>query len=266
MWRDIISIDDNYQINNWYVPKGENMADLIYEKIIESLKKEISSGSFPDMRLPDERSMAENYKVSRSSIKRALDSMAEQGIIFKKRGSGTFVNPLYLKQDSYINYTGKNLGITDSFKAEGKKPGIKVLSFDVVRPDEDLRNNLFLNKGEFVYSFKRLRFLGEIPFMIETGYIPIKLAPELSEQVASESIFNYVETELGKEVNKNYLTISAVPSDKEGQDLLNLKENEPIGQMEGIFFLNDGTPFEFSTMRLHYKYFKYDSFVDLNRV
>ncbi|WP_125590017.1 GntR family transcriptional regulator [Companilactobacillus jidongensis] len=241
------------------------MADLIYQKIIESLKKEIDKGSFPDMRLPDERSLAENYHVSRSSIKRALGNMSEQGIIFKKRGAGTFVNPLYLKQDSYFNYSGKNLGITDSFKANGQKPGIKVLSFDVIRPDEELRDNLFLNKGEFVYAFKRLRLLDDVPFMIETGYIPIKLAPELSEKVASESVFNYVESELGKEVNKTYLTISAQPSDEEGQKLLNLTKTEPVGIMEGIFFLNDGTPFEFSTMKLHYKYFKYDSFVDLDR-
>lgn len=239
------------------------MADLVYQKIITSLKKAIDAGEFSDMRLPDERSLAESYKVSRSSIKRALGLMADQGIIFKKRGSGTFVNPLYLKQGSSFNYSGKNLGITDSFNVNGQKPGVKVLQFDVVHPDKDLQDNLFLKPSEFVYAFKRLRSLDDVPFMIETGYIPIKLAPELSEQIASESIFNYVESELGKEVNKTYLNISAGPSDAEGKELLNLADNEPVGLMEGIFFLDDGTPFEFSTMKLHYKYFKYDSFVDL---
>jgi DNA-binding GntR family transcriptional regulator len=239
------------------------LADLIYKKIMDSLKSEINQGKFSEMRLPDERSLAEQYGVSRSSIKRALGTMAEQGIIFKKRGSGTFINPLYLKQDSYFNYSGKNLGITDSFQVNGQKPGIKVIDFDVVRPNQEMQANLFLKPSEFVYSFKRLRLMDDVPFMIETGYIPIKLAPELSEDVASESIFNYVDTELGQEVNKTYLTISAAPSDEEGQKLLDLKANEPVGLMEGIFFLNDGTPFEFSTMKLHYKYFKYDSFVDL---
>jgi len=239
------------------------MADLVYQRIITSLKKAIDDGEFSDMRLPDERSLAESYSVSRSSIKRALGLMADQGIIFKKRGSGTFVNPLYLKQGSSFNYSGKNLGITDSFNSNGQKPSVKVLSFDVIHPTKDLQDSLFLKPTEFVYSFKRLRFLDDVPFMIETGYIPIKLAPELSEQIASESIFNYVESELGKEVNKTYLNISAAPSDDEGKQLLHLADNEPIGLMEGIFFLDDGTPFEFSTMKLHYKYFKYDSFVDL---
>ncbi len=133
------------------------MADLVYQKIITSLKKSIDDGEYSDMRLPDERSLAESYSVSRSSIKRALGLMADQGIIFKKRGSGTFVNPLYLKQGSSFSYSGKNLGITDSFNANGQKPGVKVLKFDVVHPDKDLQDNLFLKPSEFVYSFERLR-------------------------------------------------------------------------------------------------------------
>ncbi|WP_129045633.1 GntR family transcriptional regulator [Companilactobacillus metriopterae] len=239
------------------------MADLIYQKISSSLREKIDNNEFKEMRLPDERSLAEEYGVSRSSIKRALLSMSEQGIIFKKRGSGTFVNPLYSKEETYFNYSGNNLGISDSFKNEGQKLGIKVLRFDVVRSNEEMQHNLFLKPGEFVYSFERLRFLDDQPFMIEAGYIPIKLVPELTEEIASESIYNYIEKELGKEVNKSYLTISVEPSIEESQKLLNLSANEPTGLMSGIFFLDDGTPFEYTSMKTHYKYFKYNSFVDM---
>ena len=69
------------------------MAELIYQQIITDLKKKIFNNEFPNMKLPDERSLAEKYDVSRSSIKRALSRMANDGIIFKKRGSGTFINP-----------------------------------------------------------------------------------------------------------------------------------------------------------------------------
>ena len=99
------------------------MAELIYKQIIADLKKRIFSGEFKEMRLPDERTLALEYEVSRSSIKRALTRMASDGIIFKKRGSGTFINPLYLKNESVFNYEeGKNLGVTDNFKMNGQKP------------------------------------------------------------------------------------------------------------------------------------------------
>ncbi|MBC6498092.1 UTRA domain-containing protein [Weissella confusa] len=67
---------------------------------------------FPNLKLPDERSLALSYDVSRSSIKRALNVLAQQGIIFKKRGSGTFVNPLYLKNQSMFHAIGNNLGVS----------------------------------------------------------------------------------------------------------------------------------------------------------
>lgn len=60
------------------------------------------------------------------------------------------------------------------------------------------------------------------------------------------------------------MTITADPSSKEDQELLGLKPVEPVGVMEGIFFLDDGTPFEVSNMRIHYKYLNYNTFVSLD--
>ena len=60
------------------------------------------------------------------------------------------------------------------------------------------------------------------------------------------------------------MTIMAEPSNDEDQELLELTANEPVGIMEGIFFMDDGTPLEFSTMRLHYKYLRYNAFVSLD--
>ncbi|HIX01278.1 MAG TPA: GntR family transcriptional regulator [Candidatus Ligilactobacillus excrementigallinarum] len=240
------------------------MVELIYQHIISDLKQKIFANQFPDMKLPDERSLAQQYDVSRSSIKRALSRMASDGIIFKKRGSGTFINPLYLKNESVFNYgSGKNLGVSDNFQLNGEKPTVKVLGFDVMRPTKELQRDLFLNEEDFVYKIERLRFFDDQPFMIETGYIPIKLLPKLSSNVLEKSIFDYVQAELKQSVSKSFMSVFAEPSTDKDQELLQLKPNEPVGVMEGIFFLDNGTPLEFSNMRLHYKYMKYNSFVSV---
>jgi DNA-binding GntR family transcriptional regulator len=121
-----------------------------------------------------------------------------------------------------------------------------------------------LKKDDFVYRIVRLRSFGQQPFMIETGYIPIKIVPELSRKIISGSIFNYLQTEHSLAVTKSFLSVFAEPSTTEDQQLLQLKATEPTGIMEGIFFLDNGTPFEFSTMRFHYKYLKFNSFVTVN--
>lgn len=240
------------------------MADLVYRKILADLKQRIQNNEFPTQKLPDERSLMVEYDVSRSTVKRALNIIANQGIIFKKRGSGTFINPLYQKNQTIFQYEGSNLGVTDSFKSDGKVPSIKLLDFKVVPASEELQTDLFLNPGDFVYEIKRLRLFDDQPFMIEQGYIPIKVASGLSAETVSGSIFNFLESSTGKTVTKSFMTIAAAPSNEEDQELLHLKPTEPVGIMEGIFFLDDGTPFEVSNMRLHYKYLNYNTFVNLD--
>ncbi|MEX0380046.1 GntR family transcriptional regulator [Leuconostoc sp. MS02] len=239
------------------------MSEAIYVTVQADLKQKIYQGEFPNLKLPDERSLAEQYSVSRSSIKRALNVLVQQGVIFKKRGSGTFVNPLYLKNNAIFQHEGSNLGVSDSFRVGGQAPSIELLDFQVVPATPEQQQALFLNDGDFVYEIKRLRRLAGVPFMIERGYVPIAVVPGLNKEIVSGSVYEYIEKTKHRAVTKSFMTIMAEPSTPEDQLLLELKTNEPVGIMEGIFFMDDGTPLEFSTMRLHYKYLRYNAFVSL---
>lgn len=241
------------------------MADLVYRTIMHDIKEKIVNKEYDGMRLPDERSLSEHYQVSRSSMKRALELLAQEGIVFKKRGSGTFINPLYLKNRGLFKYEGSNLGITDSFSVPGKSQNIELLDYQVIKTDDDLKQDLFLTSSDFVYKIRRLRLLDDQPFLIETGFIPIKIAPDLNPDILKKSLFNYLEHQKNKRVTKSFLTITVEPSTLEDQVKLMLEPNEPVGIIEGIFFLDAGTPFEVSNMRVHYKYMKYNSFVNLNK-
>lgn len=241
------------------------MTDFVYRTVMRDIKQNILNNKYKGMRLPDERSLAEHYQVSRSSMKRAMELLSQQGIVFKKRGSGTFINPLYLKNQSLFRYEGSNLGLTDSLKVPGKKQGIKLLDFSVIKAPEAIKQDLFLNEDDFVYEFKRLRLFDEQPFLIETGYLPIKIVPELKPDHLQKSLFNYLEDTQNKVVTKAFLNITVESSSEEDQNRLSLKKTEPVGVIEGIFFLDDGTPFEVSTMRIHYQYMKFNTFVNLNK-
>ena len=241
------------------------MADYVYRSVMHDIKEKILNNEFEGMRLPDERSLAEQYQVSRSSMKRALELLAQQGIVFKKRGSGTFINPLYLKNQALFRYEGSNLGLTDSFRVPGKKQRIELLDFQVIKASSEIAQDLFLNENDFVYKFKRLRLLDEQPFLIETGYLPIKIMTELKPEILKSSLFNFLEDEQNKTVTKSFLNITVEPSSEEDQEKMKLKPVEPVGVMEGIFFLDDGTPFEVSNMRVHYSYMRFNTFVNLNR-
>ena len=88
---------------------------------------------------------------------------------------------------------------------------------------------------------------------------------ETKPETLQKSLFNYLEDEQGKTVTKSFLNITVEPSNEEDQQKLNLKPTEPVGVMEGIFFLDDGTPFEVSNMRVHYHYMNFNTFVNLGK-
>ncbi len=119
------------------------MADLVYRNIMKDLKERIQVNEFASKKLPDERSLSESYGVSRSSIKRALNVLANQGIIFKKRGSGTFINPLYQKNQTIFQYEGSNLGVTDSFKSDGQHHKLSCWTSRLCRQVKNCRPNYF---------------------------------------------------------------------------------------------------------------------------
>lgn len=238
--------------------------EVLYMKVLNDLNRRINAQEFPDLKLPDERSLASSYGVSRSSIKRALTVLVQQGIIFKKRGSGTFVNPLYLKNQGMFHAVGQNLGVSDSFRFKGETPAIKLLVFEKEIANEEDREALFLEQDEEVYRIKRLRTLQDKVFMIENAVVPVKLLPMLTAEDMTHSMFQYAEQTTNKAVTKSFMTVTAEPSSEEDQQYLNLKPTEPVGVMSGVYFLDDGTPFEVGQMRVHYEYMRYNSFVSLD--
>ncbi|WP_057753943.1 GntR family transcriptional regulator [Weissella kandleri] len=240
------------------------MSEAVYVRIMIDLQRRIDVGEFKNLKLSDERSLAIEYEVSRSSIKRAVTGLVNQGIIFKKRGSGTFVNPLYLKNKSLFRSVGANLGVSDSFRHHGETPAIHLLSAEKQVADEETRQALFLEPGELVWVVQRLRSIDKKYFMIENALIPVKLIPQATENDFKYSMFHYAESATKKMVSKSLMTVTVEPSKSQDQQMLDLAPNEPVGIMSGIYFLDDGTPYEYGTMRVHYKYMHYTSFVSLD--
>ncbi|HWL55110.1 MAG TPA: FadR/GntR family transcriptional regulator [Paracoccus sp. (in: a-proteobacteria)] len=73
----------------------KSLGDVVFERILRSIK----SGAFaPDERLPTEHDLAAEFEVSRPIIREALRRLREQGLIYSRRGAGSFVRSVGLKQ------------------------------------------------------------------------------------------------------------------------------------------------------------------------
>ncbi|MDF2540636.1 MAG: transcriptional regulator, GntR family with LacI sensor [Herbinix sp.] len=82
---------------------------LLYEKIISYLRQEIHSQNFkPGDKLPTEKELAQKFGVSRITSKRALEDLKSEGLIYRVRGSGSFVSSLEKNLDKFLSTSTTN--------------------------------------------------------------------------------------------------------------------------------------------------------------
>ncbi|MDF2537623.1 MAG: transcriptional regulator, GntR family with LacI sensor [Herbinix sp.] len=82
---------------------------LLYEKIISYLRQEINSQNFkPGDKLPTEKELAQKFGVSRITSKRALEDLKSEGLIYRVRGSGSFVSGLEKNLDKFLSNNVNN--------------------------------------------------------------------------------------------------------------------------------------------------------------
>ena len=108
-----------------------------YELIVQDLKTDIAIGTYPAYsRLPSVAQLCEQYEVSKITINKALEVLEQQGLIFRRKGSGTFVKKL--EEGTQIKPSKEVSGQMEGFMAEhaarGERVKSKVYTFEVERP------------------------------------------------------------------------------------------------------------------------------------
>lgn len=116
--------------------------------------------------LPAERELAEDFEVSRITIRKAIDGLVEEGLLTRRRGSGTFVTSRVEKSFSKLT------SFSEDMISRGRKPHSEWVSksVGVVIPEEAL--SLDLSPGAPVYRFQRIRYADGMPMALEHSTIP----------------------------------------------------------------------------------------------
>ncbi|KAF1299416.1 hypothetical protein BAU15_01865 [Enterococcus sp. JM4C] len=232
----------------------------LYDQVADKIRENILNDLYPTGKLPNERDLSETFNVSRSTMKKAIDSLVEDGLLLRKARSGTFVNLLFKKNyEDYSHQKKGPIGLTKSFSDQGKEISSTILLFEVILPPEEVRKALLLTENDFTYHFKRVRYINQVAISIETDYIPIQLFPSFTKEMAKGSIYDHASKEMGTALTNSYVSIFSSPSNEEDQQELKLTPFEPVTVTEEIVFTETGIPFEYSIVRNHYEKFTYNT-------
>ncbi|GEK92043.1 aminotransferase-like domain-containing protein [Alkalibacterium kapii] len=103
-------------MHKWYI--SQNRARPLYQEIMLMIEEKITSGELTaGQRLPSERKLALILEVNRSTVIRSMEELTAQGILIRKKGSGTYINPNKwgLQTKPLINWGSSSL-LNDTIK------------------------------------------------------------------------------------------------------------------------------------------------------
>jgi GntR family transcriptional regulator, N-acetylglucosamine utilization regulator len=219
--------------------KTENVA--LYIQIREALRSKIVGGELaPGDRLPAEEDLAAQFGVSRMTVRQGISDLADEGLVYRRQGVGTFVSQRHIERDHNRLTT-----FFDSARAEGFEPKIVVLKQEIAPARLMAAKALGLKEGEPVIFIRTLRLADGLPVTVQNEFIPYKLCPELLHEDLENRLAWEVFESYGGSVKHAVQKIEAVPAEDEVAGLLELDEGAPVLYKQRTFFAEDGTPVEF---------------------
>ena len=225
---------------------------LKYEKIADDIRRSIEDGTLePNEKLPTVVELCELYGVSKITVKRAMETLTEQGLVTSKRGSGTYVKSTSTLPEDLL-YQGKADRASGFTKEHADTPGevsSVVYDFSIIQPPAEIARRLALGPDDFTYHHCRTRLLDGVPIVIEYTYMSLDLIPGLKRTNLYGSVYSYIQDTLGLKISSFHRVIRAVRATAEEAERLDIAENDPLLELEQIGFLDDGTPFEYSKSR-----------------
>ena len=150
---------------------NKNSIVPMYQQLADTIKEQILSGELQDSdKLMTEAELGENYHVSRITVRKAINVLAENGYVTKKQGIGTFVTT------NKLNRVLKNkiLSFTEICEAEGKKASAEILAVEWGKASAKVARKLKLQKDENILRIVRLRKNDGKVVMLEETCLPSK--------------------------------------------------------------------------------------------
>ena len=225
----------------------------LYLQLAQNLRKHIASGEInPGSALPSERDLSEITGMSRVTVRKGIAQLIEEGVLFRKQGSGTFVSRIEAPSSALS-------GFSDDARSRGESPGVIWMIRSYAAPTEEEATALGIAPSARVVRLGRVRLSGGEPLAIEHAVVPAEFLPDLDK--LGDSLYDALalnDARPSSGVQKIRASL-ATPTEA---GILCIEEKAEILRIERLTRLRDGRPVEFT--RSAYRGDRYDFVSELN--
>ncbi|AUM91629.1 trehalose operon repressor [Clostridium botulinum] len=225
----------------------------IYNEISNRIENnKIQSGE----KLSSENEMMKEYNVSRDTIRKALNLLESNGYIQKVKGKGSFVLDIN-KFDFPVS------GLT-SFKELSTRMGVEsntlVKELKLIKPDNFLMKQLNLSKNDDVWKVIRVREIDNKKIILDKDFFNKKYVPLLTKDICENSIYEYLENELGLKISFAKKEITVQQATQEDKSYLDFENYNMIVVVKNYIYLDDMSLFQYTESRHRPDRFKFVEF------
>lgn len=213
----------------------------LYYQLETVLRNKILAGGYgPEAALPSEDALAEEYRVSRITVRQALASLAQDGLVLRLRGKGTFVSAKARKLD-LPRYTGS----IEELMLMGLRTSTHILDSAWIDPPAHIRERLRL-RAEKVLRIEKVRRLEDRPFSYVLNFLPPAVGERLPmELVREKPMLLILEQDLGIRLSEADQAVQATLADTAIADLLAIRVGDPLLSAERIVYDVTKRPVEY---------------------
>lgn len=216
----------------------------LHHQIGQRLLSQIQSGVFePGQPLPPIQEMAASLGVSNMTVRQAVKSLCDLGVLYSKQGKGTFISRLKLEKDFR-----QILSFTEEMKSKGSKPVSKVLSFEICRGSAEVIGALRLKSEDEVIQLRRVRQANTVPMGIECSSLPLHLCPDLlSTFDPHTSLYKILWERYGIQMVVADEVVEAGLANSHEAHLLRIGVGSPVFAFTRTSYIQNGQPVEYVT-------------------
>ncbi|TQV81387.1 GntR family transcriptional regulator [Exilibacterium tricleocarpae] len=196
----------------------------LYHQLYTLLKNNILNGTLPNgSQMPTEQQLAQGFDISRITAKRAMDELAAEGLVERRRGKGTHVTYEYRPQP----VKAPLIGMLQEIESMARRTDVEVLVLDQLQPPAEIRGEFGMPDGETALRVIRVRSRDGEPFGYYSSWtrgITRKIGPKTLKTKPRLEIFR----DQGLEIAHVTQTLTAMAATPEVAAALDTESGVPL--------------------------------------
>lgn len=213
----------------------------LYFQVAEQLEGMIADGTLvPGDRIATEIALADQLGLSRPTMRQAIQTLVDKGMLVRKRGVGTQV------VHSPIRRLVELTSLHDDLLRAGEEPSTRLLTLEEVEADDRIAERLQLPLGTPVWSLERVRMVGDVPLALMHNHIPLTTIDLRAVDLAATGLYEQFRR-TGIHIRVAHQSIGARRAEAREARLLGGRKGDPLLTMRRTAYDDGGRAVEFGS-------------------